>query len=164
MIITLLLQKWFHSIVHCAVSIEETCSILKRREKSKQYFNSLNYIPIHMLLLFREKKYVFLMKIELQGRKWLPKTGWASRNAARRHCLATPYILPKTGWAIAHPALTPLTLKCKSCSGNLMISLYKSRPTFVAQFYYFIFSSCIFTAHIIHTLRCQLNKSTRLSF
>ena len=38
-----------------------------------------------------------------QGRKWLPKTGWASSNAA------APSILPKTGWAIAHPAHPPLT-------------------------------------------------------
>ena len=37
-----------------------------------------------------------------QGRKWLPKTGWASSNAA-------PSILPKPGWAIAHPAHPPLT-------------------------------------------------------
>ncbi len=36
-----------------------------------------------------------------QGRNWLPKTGWASSNAA-------PSILPKTGWAIAHPPVTPL--------------------------------------------------------
>ena len=43
----------------------------------------------------------------LQGRNWLPKTGWASSSAA-------PSILSKTGWAIAHPAhspLTPLALK-----------------------------------------------------
>ena len=45
-----------------------------------------------------------------QGRKWLPKTGWASSNAARRHYPAAPSILPKTGWAIAHPPLTPLHL------------------------------------------------------
>ena len=32
-----------------------------------------------------------------QGRKWLPKTGWASSNAA-------PSILPKSGWVYAHPA------------------------------------------------------------
>ena len=36
-----------------------------------------------------------------QGRKWLPKTGWASSNVARRCRLAAPSILPKTGWAIA---------------------------------------------------------------
>ena len=73
-----------------------------------------------MLLLFREKKCVFLMKIELQGRKWLPKTGWASRNAVRRHCLSTPYILPKTGWAIAQPPLTPLTIVREKVSLTLV--------------------------------------------
>ena len=50
-----------------------------------------------------------------QERNWLPKTGWASTNAAGcRWAAATASILPKTGWAIAHPAhlpLTPLTLK-----------------------------------------------------
>ena len=47
-----------------------------------------------------------------QGRKWLPKTGWASSNALRHRCLSVPSILPKTGWAIAdpaYPAHTPLT-------------------------------------------------------
>ena len=46
----------------------------------------------------------------LQGRKWLPKTGWASSNVVRR-CRrpAEPSILPKTGWAIAYPAHLPLT-------------------------------------------------------
>ena len=41
--------------------------------------------------------------------KWLPKTGWANSNAARRRCMAAPCILPKSGWAIAHPAHPPLT-------------------------------------------------------
>ena len=43
----------------------------------------------------------------MQGRNWLPKTGWASSNAA-------PSILPKPAWAIAnpaHPPLTPLPMK-----------------------------------------------------
>ena len=44
-----------------------------------------------------------------QGRKWLPKTGWASSNAARRRCPVVPCILAKTGWAIAPPAPPPLT-------------------------------------------------------
>ena len=50
-----------------------------------------------------------LFFLDIQGRKWLPKTGWASSNAACRHCLATaPSILPKTGRAIAHLAKLPL--------------------------------------------------------
>ena len=44
-----------------------------------------------------------------QGRNWLPKTGWASSNAACRRCPPAPSILPKTGWAIAHPAHSPVT-------------------------------------------------------
>ena len=40
----------------------------------------------------------------MQGHNWLPKTGWASSNAA-------PSILPKPGWATAHPPLTPLPMK-----------------------------------------------------
>ena len=45
-----------------------------------------------------------------QGRKWLPKTGWASSNALRHRCLAVSSILPKTGWAITHPTVTPLVM------------------------------------------------------
>ena len=57
----------------------------------------------------------------LQGRKWLPKTGWAI-SSVERHCQrpATPSILPNTGWAIAHPnhpPLTPLYLIC----GNIQL-------------------------------------------
>ena len=46
-----------------------------------------------------------------QGRKWIPKIGWANSNVARRGRLAAPSLLPKNGWAIAHsahPQLTPL--------------------------------------------------------
>ena len=35
----------------------------------------------------------------LQGRNWLPNTGWAISNAAHRRWPAAPSILPKTGWA-----------------------------------------------------------------
>ena len=55
-----------------------------------------------------------------QGRKWLPKTGRANSNAARRCCLAAPSILPKTGWAIAHPPLTPLQMIIELWSENQM--------------------------------------------
>ena len=53
----------------------------------------------------REFQFIYICS---QGRNWLPKTGWASSNAARRCCPPAPSILPKTGWAIAHPPLTPL--------------------------------------------------------
>ena len=56
-----------------------------------------------------------------QGRKWLPKTGWASSNVARRcRDLAAPSILPKTGWAIAHLSLTPLMLKYRAALWSLL--------------------------------------------
>ena len=46
----------------------------------------------------------------MQGRNWLPNTGWVSSKAARRRRWpAAPSILPKTGWAIAHPAHPPVT-------------------------------------------------------
>ena len=44
-----------------------------------------------------------------QGRKWLPKAGWASSNAACHRCPGAPSILSKPGWAIAHPAQPPVT-------------------------------------------------------
>ena len=45
-----------------------------------------------------------------QGRKWLPNTGRANSNVARRRRrTAASSILPKTGWAIAHPDHPPLT-------------------------------------------------------
>ena len=47
-------------------------------------------------------RYTSVIEIN-QGRKWLPKTGWASSTAARRRCPAAFSILPKTGWAIGQP-------------------------------------------------------------
>ena len=44
-----------------------------------------------------------------QGRKQLPKAGWASSNATLRHCPVVPAILPKPGWAIAHSVHQPFT-------------------------------------------------------
>ena len=45
----------------------------------------------------------------IQGRNWLPNTGWAISKAAHRRWPAALSILPKTGWAIAHPAHPPVT-------------------------------------------------------
>ena len=55
-------------------------------------------------------RYEYTLFIYYQGRKWLPKTGWANSNVPHLcHCrLAAPSILPKNGWAIAHPAHRPL--------------------------------------------------------
>ena len=62
-----------------------------------------------------------------QGRKWLPKTGWASSNAARRRYPVALSVLPKTGWAIAHPAHPPLTpLQMLTTSRWIVTILLKS--------------------------------------
>ena len=53
--------------------------------------------------------------IKIQGRKWLPKAGWAISNAERPCCLAAPSILPKPGWAIAHPAHTTYAPEIYHC-------------------------------------------------
>ena len=47
-----------------------------------------------------------------QGRKWLPKAGWANSNAARRNCPTAPSILSRSGWANTHPAHPPVTPLC----------------------------------------------------
>ena len=53
-----------------------------------------------MHLKYLANLYVF------QGRKWLPKTGWASSTAARLRCWVVPYILSNSVRAIA-PCLSP---------------------------------------------------------
>ena len=49
--------------------------------------------------------------VRIQGRNWLPKTGWASSKAARCCFCRCIKILPQNVWAIAqsaHPPFTPL--------------------------------------------------------
>ena len=67
--------------------------------------------------------------IVTQGRNCLPKTGWASSNAARRHCPASPSILPKSGWAKAHPA----TRHLRPCHHNQSLGLLVSFLHKIAQ-------------------------------
>ena len=47
--------------------------------------------------------------VRIQGRNWLPKTGWASSKAARCCSCRRINILPKNVWAIAQPAHPPFT-------------------------------------------------------
>jgi hypothetical protein len=74
--------------------------------------------------------------MKVQGRNWLPKTGWASSNATRRRCPAAPSILPKTGWAIAHPTHPPLT-PLNHMTGN---QVRRNDPTTCLLFFDIIFS------------------------
>ena len=94
-----------------------------------------------------------------QGRQLLPKTGWASSNAAHCRCPVAPYILTKPGGTIAPSAPPPLTPLYAQCCNVCCVITSGQYVTYLCMYFWDVPGSNVF---ILQGLRTNKDKTNLL--